>query len=46
MTVEEIIKNATITPFTPQYDLYEEHEESCEKIICKDECGVLHQGEF
>lgn len=43
---EKIIKEVKITPFTPQYDLYEEHEESCEKIICKDECGIRHQGEF
>lgn len=49
LTIDEamrILKSAKITAFYPQFDLYEEHEESIGKIFCKDECGIRGLGEF
>lgn len=42
LEAEELIDGAEITTFTPQYDLYEEHRHSYEKIACKDECGMRY----
>ena len=42
LEAEELMDGAEITTFTPQYDLYEEHRHSCEKIAAKDECGMRY----
>lgn len=42
LEAEELMDGAEITVFTPQYDLYEEHRHSYEKIAMKDECGMRY----
>lgn len=39
---EELMDGAEISTFYPQYDLYEEHRHSFEKIAMKDECGMRY----
>lgn len=37
---KEILNRAKVTPNTPQYDLWEDHKDTAEKLLVKDEYGI------